>query len=233
MFGTFYIHACQGAEHFVRRQIEASQLCGDSFYTVAVDGEPVVGCVELRTTTEGVCINYVAVASTHGNRRLGTALLRLAMTRAETDSVFLEVVATNSLAIDWYTRLGFRPTNDTRWLAMRVPVPSSSVRFHVSGLPQALACQDEFGFGEFHVHSQGFSARVGLLGTEWFVVSPDGVSHPAIAAALQKIDDKRTLLVRVHADAAPSSHILASRELVRTRRMAAEVRQVRTVLDAR
>jgi hypothetical protein len=59
------------------------------------------------------------------------------------------------------------------------------------------------------------------------------VSHPAIAVALQRIDDKRALLVRVHADAAPSSRSLTGRELVRTRRLAAEVRQVRSVLDAR
>jgi hypothetical protein len=158
--------------------------------------------------------------------------LREALAVADSDEAFLDVVATNQVALQWYTKLRFVPTDETTWLEIPLPSDGDGGVYRLLGYPQAAACQTEFGFSEFHIRTGSGTYRIGMLGDEWFRVPAEAATETHLHRALRALDSRRRMLSRIRNVPGTDRGNPLGRELVRTRRMVGNLLLVKGALGA-
>ncbi len=219
----------RAAEYF-RMQIAAMGKNAESIFVAANEEGAVTGAAEMRRQPDGLLLSYIGVASESSGRGLGSALLRAAIQKSETlhGNIQLDVFAENSLALQWYGRLGFRTIRHINLYEATPPRAAQGVAY-LSGLPQADLCQERFGFSSFEIKTGGGTFRAGRIGRHWFrLTDPRAVESGAVFAALQQLDRGRTVLAVI--ESAPGKPRLP-RSLAQSYRMQAEIAAVWAALN--
>lgn len=231
-----FIFGCAGISRYVREQIIASDQDGDTRFTVAARGGTPIGCCELRRLRDRLFLNYIAVLPDARSAGLGRRLLHAGIERtagASHSSISLDVIEDNRVAVDWYRSLGFERSHATEWWELPIEASSVDTGACVTGLPQAAACQEAFGFSRVTVTTATGTWEVGLLGTHWFrITEPGALGDPSLLATLHRLDPARELLALLPEGALLSSAHRATRA-TGTHRMTMDLAALRAVLENR
>src|SRR4051794_40566091 len=70
------IYGCAGITKYVVRQIAAPRDIVDTFFGIAKLNQSILGCIELRLSTDTIFLNYIAVRPEARGKGIGTQLLR-------------------------------------------------------------------------------------------------------------------------------------------------------------
>jgi len=229
------VYACTGIVKFISRTIAIQHCGGETYYTVALRDEALVGFVEIRRCSDSFFVNYMTVAAPLRSRGLGTRLLdaaiRLARPQHATIAA-LDVFEGNGLAAQWYECLGFQQAGILRWWTVPlVPGPSGSA--YLLDYAMADACQREYGFSQFRIVADSREWDVGQLGTEWFrLKSAEALVFPGVASTLARLDAaRRVLLVEQTED--PHVDLPDLREMAVFRRLSVPVENLLRTLNAK
>lgn len=217
---------CHGAAEYCRHLIQAQDQFGDSTYAVAAIDDEVAGCIELRTTTDSIFINYVCVAPEARSHGIASRLLRYAADVVRTPAhrwLRLDVLEDNAVARRWYEGLGFQTESTTDWHTMPLPKGNNAAGY-VSGLPQAEVLQRAFGFSQINVLASSGRYSVGLLGDEWLRVTDSAVlaDSDATGVLASRYPD-RTALVLAPTGDLPEELVSGARLRARTLRMSLDL----------
>jgi Acetyltransferases len=178
--------------------VRSRELGSDTLHTVAHDMEGLAGCVEIRRLPRELCLNYIAVAAAGRARGLGRALLLAALEAPECqgyERLILDVFEFNTVALNWYQRLGFAVRHQTDWYVLP-PLQTAGTSWHtLEGFPQAEAAHERFGFSQFRLVTHNGNYAVGRLGTAWFrLTQPGALADVDVLPALARVDAHRRVL---------------------------------------
>jgi GNAT superfamily N-acetyltransferase len=216
------IYGSRGIVAYIADQIEAGGRHGDTRYWVAIIGNRVAGCLEMRYAPRLAWVNYLAVLPEWRSQRLGSRLLAAAIDAEYWDhpqcEVGLDVFADNAGAVRWYEGLGFASAAERVIAQVDIATPPLG-RFFLSGWPQSALLHRRYGFSELSVVTDEATHRVGLLGDEWFrLPNPASALDPGLRGALRAIDSGRRGLLTATEDL-PQSIRGVSRVIAQIRRM--------------
>ncbi|MBL0225529.1 MAG: GNAT family N-acetyltransferase [Geobacteraceae bacterium] len=221
------IYGCPGMERFIGQQIETPGGLADTIYLVAVAGELVVGCVELRWLPESLFLNYICTRPEARSKGLARRILAESIRIARRDhhrEMLLDVFEDNLPARTWYERLGFRHDYSTQWWDCPLPASDLPVNGRISGYPQARASQEQYGFSLFKLVTTQREYAVGRLGSDWFrVTGAELLSDPQALALLQRIDGQRRILALIPEQDLPEAQHGEARRIVTSRRMSMDL----------
>lgn len=191
-----FIYGCSGVERFVSEQVGLGE--SDTVYTVAADGESIVGTAVIKRLDGALMLDYISTKASHRNRGLGRELLLNGIRQAGAEKrkrMLLDVFADNSVAMQWYQGLGFKREGAISWLNIPTPRPRESGAAVVHAYPQARACHEAFGFSQLEVSTGTGRYTVGLLGSEWFrLTQAAAVADLDLLSALSRMDPRRRIL---------------------------------------
>lgn len=197
LLSAFLYGAC-GMADYIDTQIAMRDWKCDTIFSVACDDDKVVGSVELRSVGQDVFLNYIALLPDYRSKGLGAKLLKTALEMydiSDKKDIFLDVLTTNTLAKNWYERMGFQTDYFMTWWSLPLEKSSKKPNGMVAGYPQCCACYDRFGFGQFRLITAGGDYNVGLMCTDWFrIVQPSALIDPDVPASLNKVDSSRRIL---------------------------------------
>jgi hypothetical protein len=188
-----------------------------------------LGAAEYRCAGDAVFLNHIALARAIRGRGWGRELLRESskaiLSIFPASAFLLDVEPGNTLASDWYRRLGFEPVGQSFWLVGST-LSTQAGRGKVIAWDAAQRDHRRFGFSSFRIETAQGCHEVGKLGRRYFLL--DGAaawSDPSLHASLAHLRSKRSLLVR-------SDGILPGLTLAhQTIRMKADARQVLARLE--
>ncbi len=217
------IYGCSGIERYVRDQVYAQHLGGDTQYTVAVEGDTVAGCIEIRRLAESLFLNYISILPEYRAHGLGKRLLRAGLQIArspEKTRMELDVLEHNTIALNWYEGLGFRKEKTTIWWDLPLGGAADALPEKLVGYPQARACWDEFGFSQLTAQTPSGIYPIGLLGEHWFRLTvPAALTDPVLMAILRRLDGRRRILALLAEGELPAAVEANARQVARTQRM--------------
>lgn len=228
------IYGCFGVGRFLADQLKLPKELRDTLSAVALDKNKIVGYIELRIVRNSVFLNYVCTHPEFRSRGLGMHLLRFSLASIRSDrfsSMVLDVFDDNSVAKDWYGKLGFSPIHFSAWYS--IPLNSISVERTgiISGGAQADLCFREYGFSQFTVQTIRGQYEVGMLGEKWFrITQADVLDDPDAENALQLLDPKRKLLALLGEEVAQGK-LRNAEKLIRTIRMRTEMSALIDAMD--
>lgn len=186
----------------IHRHVELVLAAGERatpVFFVAGSGDRVLAAAEVGVRERSVTLSYIATRADSRSRGLARILLAAAAHFGLSQglhSMDLDVFSDNTLAADWYRRLGFETIAENAWWESSTSRPPAAGLAMVSGLPQAEVSHREFGFSEFSLLIPGRSIRIGRLGERWFRLTDPGVmDDPKVQATLASMDDRRRLLI--------------------------------------
>jgi ribosomal protein S18 acetylase RimI-like enzyme len=198
-------YGCRGAGRYVREQLGRASPWVEGAYAVATRHRKVVGCCEIRRSSRGALLNYIAVRPQARRSGVGTSLLRGALTalaaRGGMGSTFeLDVFSHNAGAIRWYQALGLRETGRFAWHTLgRLPKGLAGVGLEdlrLRGIAQAEVTQAAFGFSEFRVERGDRGYTVGRLGTRWYRLTDRAAAEDGdLLALLARLAPRRGVLL--------------------------------------
>jgi len=228
------IYGCPGMERFIGRQIETPGGLSDTIYLVAVAGELIVGCVELRWLPEALFLNYICTRPESRSKGLARRILAESIRIVRRDhqrEMLLDVFEDNLPARTWYERLGFRHDYSTQWWDCPLPATDLPVNGRISGYPHALASQEPYGFSMFRLVTTRQEYAVGCLGSDWFrVTGAELLSDPQALALLQRMDGQRRILALLPEQVMPEALPKDARRIVTSRRMSMNLDRLLTNL---
>lgn len=233
-FLRMVVYGCDGIVDYIRDQVDAAGVGGDTTYTVGIVGARVVAYTEMHLAPDGLHLSYIAVHPEFQAKKIGTCLLREAIlcTRAPSQRSFhLHVLEHNTSARRWYEGLGLRYGEVTQWWDMPLPRPACRPSAFVIGFPQAQACQRRFGFSQFTVLTTRGEYTVGRLGTGWFRVTDVEALHDSeFVETIARLDPRRRILAIIHEGVLLPHIFEAPQEMAKTRKMDADIDWVLTRL---
>jgi hypothetical protein len=96
------------------------------------------------------------------------------------------------------------------------------------GWPQARACFDRFGFGQFRLTTLSGSYEVGLMCDNWFrVTKADMLADLSAMTSLGRLDPSRRILAIISDKQMPRHPAMSTTELIaRSARLSAEINAV-------
>lgn len=197
------VYGCSGIGQFIRDQLNLPHEVCDRVYTVAEQGGRIVGCVELRRLPGLLILNYIAVRAQLRASGVARDLLRDAIVHAEGaryGTMALDVFTTNTVAREWYLRLGFAAQERTEWWSVDLAAgpkdgPDRSAVI-VNGFPHAEASQVRFGFSQLDVTTSSGSYTVGRMGVRWFrITQAAALLDGALLTTIRLLEPERDLLV--------------------------------------
>ncbi len=228
------IYGCDGIGRYVRDQILARGSGSDTAYTVACEGPRVVGCAELRLVRDGLFLNYISVKPELRSGGLGGRLLLRAIEdsgRSTEGRMALDVFDHNDRARGWYDRLGFVYGDTSEWWEAPLGQGRQRRGALICGYPQAVACHERFGFGQFRVQTEQGEYDIGLLGAGWFRLTAPAVLQDAPAlTALRAVDGVRRLLVIAPVASAAGCMPAGSNRVAVSHRLHTEIHEVARLL---
>jgi ribosomal protein S18 acetylase RimI-like enzyme len=221
---------CSGIVLYVRRQIKTAAIGGDSRYWLAIDdADRLLGCLQLRVLNHSLFLNYICIMSGSRSSGLGSRLLLHALERERTrqSTLLLDVREGNDKAWSWYERLGSQSVSSSEYWEVALPQVEPNRESSLTDFPQALACQQAYGFSEFTVETPDGRHAVGLLGERWFRLTDFRMlSDSGLLGALRQIDPSRSVLAVVPEGSLPCRLTRSSRLIQRTTRMSLELDSV-------
>jgi hypothetical protein len=199
----------------------------DTVYLVAVYGNRLAGCAELRWAADALFLNYICTHPEARSKGLAKNILlesiRIMRTKYHRE-MRLDVFENNITAGRWYERLGFRHDYTTEWWDISSTNPCKSSSGKVSGFPQASACQENYGFSMFRVLTRSGAYSVGLMGNGWFRVTQPDILHDMEAlSTLHELDGKRKILALFPERSGDDAILSDARLILKTRRMSMEL----------
>lgn len=215
-----FIYGCSGIEEFVRHQIEAQAIGGESVSVVACQGERIIGCTESGKSPHAQYWNWLSVEPDCRKggtaKRLLKAVTELALLPTQKDMI-IDVLTENLVALHWYQRLGFQHQHYSQWWAVPLQRLSESHSSGcIKGFAHARVGRQAFGFSQFRAATRSAEHVVGWLGQDWFRVSSrEAVSDPELSAALLSIDPSRRLLAILREGELPQ-HLESGAKLMAT-----------------
>jgi ribosomal protein S18 acetylase RimI-like enzyme len=229
------IYGCPGVARYVADSVRARSLSGDTLYTVARDAQGLAGCVEIRRLPRELCLNYIAVAAAGRARGLGRALFLAALEAPECqdyERLVLDVFEFNTVALNWYHRLGFAARHQTGWYVLPPLHPAVTSHHTLEGFAQAEAAHERFGFSQFRLVTAKGNYAVGRLGAAWFrVTQPGALADDDFLPALARVDAQRRVLFLTKQGESPGLPSNTEKRLT-TISMVIAVRQLRAKLRA-
>lgn len=109
--------------NYVKYLLDNPQLEPDRRHYVIKSDDHIVGYIDLRKTNSEPHLNHIWISSSRQGSGVGTAALRVALSRCAKDSVLdLNVVAGNP-AQRWYEKLGMTINHVDRWY-VRTAIPA-------------------------------------------------------------------------------------------------------------
>lgn len=212
------IYGCRGIARYLAVRMRLPVELSDYRELLALDAGRTAGFAELRSMTDAVCLNYVAIAPGWRGRRYGDRLLMYALdsvAAAGPASVVLDVFASNPVSGQWYRKLGFESEHDTVWWSLPTALEhgeGAAARCLPEGLPEADACERAYGFSRFALLSPRRTYRIGRLGHCWFRTQDPALLEDADAlACLARIDPARKILGLFASDFTPDKRHRALR----------------------
>ena len=231
------IYGCSGIAEFIRYQISVPHKLSDTVYTVALAGQRVLGCVELRCFPHALFLNYISVLPQFRKKGLGRQLLTAAIKHANLQAranMLLDVLEDNAIAKSWYERLGFRHEHAINWWDVRLENTEQRIDSFVSGSPECEVCQRAFGFSHFRVVTSAGEYIIGRLGQDWFrVTQPEAIEDRTLMGTLARLDSDRHVLVITHEDRTPRVRMECGRHIARFRRMSVDLSMLRDNLSGK
>lgn len=219
------------AHRWVAAHLSLPEGVAEREYTVALDGDEVIGCAEVVPRGDGLQLSYIGVREKYRGQGVGTRLLAAALRRASPVVVgvmSLDVFDTNVGAKRWYEGLGFEHEGTTLLCDASACLPPGKLLGRVLGMPTASASHEAFGFSEIDVETGNERTRVGRLGSDWWRLTAPGTgvwqaaAHHELLATLVALEPARRLLLVQAGQQAPGGAI----ELVRLNRLAAPIDQL-------
>lgn len=191
------LYGCKGIGPYIQEQISIPDDLSDTRYFVAEDADSISGCTELRLLKDTIFLNYICTSQQKREKGLGNKMLYQAIEYVRNNAhskMSLDVFVDNTVARQWYEKLGFRAEYRIDW--WKIPfVADSSMPGKVSGYPQATKCYNEWGFSQFTAMTQAGSYTVGCLGPSWFrVTDPALLSDKSALSCLKTLDPDRMIL---------------------------------------
>lgn len=222
-----FIYGCRGITTYVAEEILGARGARNPYSVASLAGS-VVGCVDLRQRPEGLFLNYIAVAPKARSRGIAVELLRWVLASPERQSASrftLDVLDDNTVALDWYLRLGFSDEGHHLWCERdgnsvgRVDARAAEL----DGWPQAEASQRRYGFSRFGVVTRAGRYDVGRLGDRWFrILSPETLEDGDAMGCLNNLDPRRRFLCILRDPVESQLRRLGLRTIRRTRRLSIE-----------
>lgn len=193
---SLLIYGCDGASEYLSQQIAQQLNQGESSFFVA-SAKEIIGYLELRRLKEAACLNYFATKKEHRGKGILSDLIVHALEMAIREGfqrTFLDVFQGNP-ASAFYEKIGYCHKETSLWYMLDLSPYQKSATFFCSGLTQANALQDKFGFSQFRLTSNHVSYEMGRIGSEWFRSSdPSILNDPEALSALHSLDKGRKLL---------------------------------------
>ncbi len=198
-FVPFTIWRSAKAGAWVETQLASPPDRTSSVYYLLIDqrGSP-AGVAEFRSFDGDAFLNHFGVAPAYRGRGHAHLLLQFAMddflALHHAERVLLDVEASNTVAYDWYRRLGFAPCGETCWHLgeiQRQPARAGAIL----GLADAGAMHRRYGFSLLRIQTGQKVCEVGRLGRNYFRLDEHAWGDPGIHAALRQLDPKRRVLL--------------------------------------
>jgi GNAT superfamily N-acetyltransferase len=226
-----FIYGCAGITKYVAQQIAVQNQGGDTHFSLAMSGDELAACAELRRSADQLFLNYITVRPSFRSQGLANRLLGKAVTFAGAENrreIILDVFVDNTIPFSWYERLGFQAKYTTSWRTFPL-IPGDEAPVVLSDYAQAEACQREYGFSKFGVCAGGRLYNIGRLGTQWYrLTQTEALEAPGLAALLSRLDPRRKVLL-LTTDDTPIPGTQAQL-VARSCRMAANLESVREQL---
>jgi GNAT superfamily N-acetyltransferase len=190
-------YGCMGARRYVRAAIRAPRFVSPKFLVISSRGVVLAGA-EIAVTESDLFLSYISAQAAVRSRGLGTSLMTAIVQHGLAQglqTMTLDVLEDNTLARNWYTKLGFSSTEERAWWEFETLGTPQAVG-SVSGWPQAEVCHQAFGFSEIVIWTDSGPCRVGRLGVDLFRV-PDlkALSDDRVLGTLNALDPRRRVLV--------------------------------------
>lgn len=220
------IYACSGVADFVREQISARGLGGDTIHVVATYGDRIVAAAEARSNPNGLFLGYIAVLPEFQSIGIGRRMLVATVQTARpggAGDIVLDVLDVDGGARAWYQRLGLADQAQGGWWVLPRKQAGESAEGVLCGYPQTMACYRRFGFAELKLRTHSREYSVGMLNRGWFrLTQPEALSDPEVWAALRRLDPSRQVFA-ILPDPAPVALPADARLLARYYRMASPI----------
>ena len=193
------IYGCKGIDKYLSYQFKLPQSLSDKVYIVAENSDGVIGFVEFRIYPDMLFLNYIGIEKRARKNGLASYLLsqsELIIRKKCHEKMQLDVFFDNQVSKNWYEKIGFTSIASSNWLSVSFKAESRLNNSKVSGFPQAILCNKEFGFSEFTLNTPIDTYNIGLLGDKWFRVTQSQIFHDSDAlSGLKKLSGTRKILV--------------------------------------
>lgn len=219
-------YGCSGITAFNEGNLLAQRIGGDVWFFVCEIENQVIGCLELKLSIDSVFVSYICVDPIVQSHGLGSRLLRYgieAVRQVHHHWVWLDVLENNHVARSWYEKLGFEAEFVTEWWQVTLPKVSKSIGY-VSGLPQAEASHNQFGFSQVNVTSPLGTYGVGRLGDQWLrITAPDFFADDAAIAMVADLAPERKAIALIRQEDATALTVFEKELRARTIRLRLEL----------
>lgn len=226
--GTIY--GCAGIANFIATQISIPNQFADTVYTVAIEEDRVVGCVEMRRFPDKLFLNYISILPQFRAQGLGRQVLKSAINSSIQKGqtrIGLDVLEDNTRTIAWYRRLGFKSEHRVDWFVIENAATEEAIYGIVSGYPQAETCHAAFGFSAFYLATHSGTYRIGRINTDWFrITQPEALLDPSVLPSLHALDPSRRIFAIIDQNALPIALENQARRWVSIYRMSAGLARV-------
>lgn len=224
------IYGAEGIKRYIEDQIEISKFGCDTCYIVAYEGDNIAGCIDVRHFGDQIFLNYISVLPEYRAHGLGRQLLKAALNPAVqkwAHQMSLDVMLDNTIALNWYEKIGFIPDVLTTW--WDIPIPNSNIESTatVIGYPQARVCYDTFGFSQFKLITPLGEYTLGMMCRKWFrITQPEALIDPSVTYMLRKFDPSRHILAIIPDEHMPTTIMANSKVITRSMRMSVSVKHL-------
>ncbi|OJX49483.1 MAG: hypothetical protein BGO88_14675 [Flavobacterium sp. 38-13] len=162
------IYRGKGIEKFVLQELD--NPFSPYRYFVLMDEDEIAGYAEYKIfeSASMAFLNMISVNNKYKNKGIGRKLFdytRVFFLEMGLKAIQLDVYETNSIALSWYSGLGFRQSNAVSFFKIKLKQEVNEIqhKLYIQNYPQYKELQNTFGFYFLDLTLAGESIRLGVI----------------------------------------------------------------------
>lgn len=201
------IYGCDKSNVYLKTLISCKLDTGYRMF-VYEESNQIVGYIEFKLMDNKAHINYIFIDETYRNKNIGTEFLikTIKLLPLNIEKIELNVFKDNFIALNWYSKLGFKQINESIIIEKSIKTKSisQSNRPIILNYPQYINNYNSFGFSHMMIKINSNIFETIFIGKEYIkILDINILTDDVLLDSLKYIDKNRKLfsiLPKIQAD---------------------------------
>lgn len=220
------IYSCDGYKKYLQFILGGKRsFLVNRFYGI-YQNDILLGFIEWRKYNNFVILNNIFISKEYKGKELGKKLFntwKVLYKERSFDFIYLDVFKSNSVALNWYKKIGFQIEYEKIWAEFKYDLLDNNDiiakdKIIINNYPQTEVILSNFEFANYSIMTSLDEYKIGVLKNRYFVIySIKSLFDKELMYALAGVNKKNKILVCFNSNKEPDYSVQNEKMIIRER----------------